>query len=277
MQLENLAGLSGISAPVGDALSQLASGLTGADLPALLGQVGSPLTPAAVQQVVSDLAGLENVPVGGTIAAGALSAVGQALDTIASQPGVPATAASALDTVAGVLGSQNPITPSTLGAALATLQGALPALATTPLTGSAFDSVASGLDTVLAASPPASGAGGGSTGYVEYLQSPSPAVAVPVTGATISSFKYRKRHAIVTVACPAATTGNCTTMMSVKIKNGKLLRKQLKTASGKSHTARLALPRHATAIRKHPRTMLLKATAVTGTYSATDSISVHIK
>jgi hypothetical protein len=183
-----------VPTPVSKAFSQVAAGLTGADLAALLGQTGSPLSSSTVQALVDQLGALGSVPTGTAVPAGSLSSVGQALDTIAAEPGVPATAAAALQQVASLFGSANPITPAALGGAIQTLEGTLGALDGTPLIGPALSSLVGTVGTELAASPPASGTGTSPyTGAISYVLAPTTAGTTGTstsTGAKIKSLKY---------------------------------------------------------------------------------------
>jgi hypothetical protein len=156
IQLEGLAGTPGVPAPVSSLASQLAGGLTSADLAALLGQIGSPLDSSAVRGVLGDVADLGASPVGTAVPTGDLSSIAQAIDTIAAQPNIPPAVASTLDGVASELGSGSAISPGTLDSAAGTLQAAASLLGATP-GDSVPSSLLSALSTEVAASPPASG------------------------------------------------------------------------------------------------------------------------
>jgi hypothetical protein len=278
-QIEGLVGSGDVSAPVGQALSEVASGLTTADLSALLGQPGSPLTPAAVQQIVADLSELQAIPAGQSVPAGALSAVGAGLETIAAQPGVPATASSAIDGVASELGSGSQVTDGALTPALQTLASATPALASTPGNGAAYSSVLGALTTELAASPAAAGsgsAGGGTptgasgpTSYVQDVQSTS-------TEATIRAVIYRKGHVFVTLACPADVKSRCHTTVYLKVGANRVSSEQLTIARSRTHVDKTAVS-HSAVTRAHGRKVSITVTAVTGNSATTRTIHTHIK
>ena len=270
-QLDTVASTAGVPAPVGGALAQIASGLTGADLAALLGQAGTPLSMSAVQQVVGELGALGSIPTGSPVPAGGLSAVGQALDTIAGQAGIPPAAATALQGVADLFGSQSPISATTLGTAVGTLESTLPALYGTPVVGPAAGSAVGSMATEIAASPPASGSGStADAGSVQYLLSAS-------TGATIHAFRYHNGRAVVTVACPAGTAGGCHSTVYVKVKNGRSLSRAMTIKAGKSKTAKIVLPHSAVAAHAHARTLSMTATVVTGSYATSKTIHHRIK
>jgi hypothetical protein len=280
-QLEGLVGSGDVSRPVGQALSQLASGLTSADLSALLGQPGSPLTPAAVQQILADLAELQAIPGGQSVPTGVLSAVSAGLETLAAQPGVPATASSALDGVAAELGSGSDLTDGALTPALQTLAAAMPALASTPGDGAAYSSVLGALATELAASPAAgSGSGGsgtptGASGSASYVQDVQSAPTAS-TAATIRALRYRKGHLFVTVACPADVKGRCHTTVYLKVGANRVSSEQLTIAPDKTHVAKTAVTSSAVK-RANGRKVGITVTAVTGASATARTIHTRIK
>ncbi|HUB75692.1 MAG TPA: hypothetical protein VL977_01485 [Solirubrobacteraceae bacterium] len=274
-QLESLASDPGVPPSVAQALDALAGGLTGADLSALLGQLGSPLNASTIQGILGDLQSLGSLPSGSPIPTGDLSSVAQALETIAAQPGVPASVASVLDELAGELGSGSTISPSTLEGAASTLADT----AGDPGLDSTLSELLSALSTELTASPPASSGGspGSSTPYdvqVPFVATPT---ANPVTGAQIKKLGYRDGRAVIAIACPSGYSGRCNSKVYVQIKHGRLLHRRVSIAAGKTTTVRITLPARATAASARPRKLVLVAAVVTKTYAASKTLKVRIK
>jgi hypothetical protein len=279
-QIEGLVGSGDVSAPVGQALSEVASGLTTADLSALLGQPGSPLTPAAVQQIVADLSELQAIPAGQSVPAGALSAVGAGLETIAAQPGVPATASSAIDGVASELGSGSQVRPTApshrpcrhsrpprphwrprQGTAPPTARCSGRSRRSLPPRRRPPAVVRRGGGTPTGASGP--------TSYVQDVQSTS-------TEATIRAVIYRKGHVFVTLACPADVKSRCHTTVYLKVGANRVSSEQLTIARSRTHVDKTAVS-HSAVTRAHGRKVSITVTAVTGNSATTRTIHTHIK
>ena len=286
-QLEGASGTSGVLPAVGDALAEIAAGLTGADLSSLLSEAGSPLSSQAVDDILGDVAGLEDLPSDATVPASLLSGISQGLDTVASAPGVPAAASSALEDVASTLGSASGVTPSTLSSVLPTLADTVPSLDSVPVTGPALGSLVGGLTDSLASSPPASGGAGGVGGlggsggsgsgqqagptYITYMQAASASTSI---GASITSVKWEKNKLHVVLSCPKALTGGCHTAINLSFGGWKTTAKKVTITAGKKYNATVGLPHLATVAAKQGRAITV--TATTGSYT-THNHTIHIK
>jgi hypothetical protein len=72
-------------------------------------------------------------------------------------------------------------------------------------------------------------------------------------------------------------TGGCHSKAYVQIAHGRLLHSSVTIKAGKSKTVRMTLPKKATVVRAHARTLVLSAALVTANYATSKTIRVHIK
>jgi hypothetical protein len=266
-----------VPSTVGSALAQIGSALTSADLPALLGQAGSPLSAAQIQQIEDEIAALQALPAGSTIPTGALSAVAQALDTVADQPGVPAEVASTLHSVASTLDPGGPLDPGALASAIPALADLVPTLDSVPLTGPALGSLAGALGTELAATPAAgSGGSGGSGGntYIEYVEASQPKASTAAqAGASIATLRYLKSHVRVTLKCPLKRTAACRTTIYFHVGSWRDAVRTVSVTRGTKKIVSLGLPHLASVGIKQGRALVV--TATTGSFT-THRHTLHI-
>jgi hypothetical protein len=279
-QLETLANNSGVPATVTHAADELVGALTTANLPQLLGQLGSPLSSQQIQSIIDELNGLQGLAPGASVPAGALSALGGALDSVASQAGVPPAVASALEDIASTLDSGNPVSPSTLSSLVPAIESVVPSLDSVPVTGPGLGSLVGALGTSLGATPPAGnggaggagGTGAGSSGGSTGSGSTSASAKI---GTQIGKVTYSSGKLHVALSCPAKLTAGCHTTVYAHVGSWRAAWAAVKMKAGAKRTVSARLPQFATTAARHKR-LTLTVTATTGSFN-THNHTIHIR